>query len=102
MSHLGDDCIGEEGVEPHSGCQSDWIVGKNSHQQTAERSGKARRNERGVAIHSCIRQYRRIYEDDVGHREERRDPRERFATDRRSILLKLEIFCQCLQNTSSP
>ena len=74
VAHAAHHAEGEVGVQPHARRQGDRIVGEEGHQEAADGGGHAGRHEHRAERHLGGRQDRRIDEDDVGHRQEGRDP----------------------------
>ncbi len=83
-----DDGISEVGVEGHAGRESDRIVGPETHDQRGERGGDAGGEEDAVGRHTRFCEDARVYDDDVGHGEERGETGEKFAADGGAVFLE--------------
>ncbi len=70
--HADDHGVGEEEVVPHRRRDRDRIVREQRHQDGRERRRQTGGGEHGAEIHARRAQHRRLHEDDVGHRQKRR------------------------------
>ncbi len=91
MVHALDDAVGEKGIQPHSRCQSDGIIGVEAHDKCADGRCEAGGNEYGALVHSGVREDQWIDEYDVGHGQESRDTGDDFIADRRAVTFQVKI-----------
>ncbi len=89
---------GEEGVQPHARRHRDRPVGVERHDRRAERRGEAGRDEHRALVHAGRGEDLRVDEDDVGHRQERRDPGDHLGAHVGAVFLQLEV---ALEHSSS-
>ena len=83
--------IGEVGIQPHARRERDRIARKSSHQQAAHGRREAGRGSDSGGGHTGFVQDRRVDEDDVRHRHERRDAREKLRLPVGSQRRELEV-----------
>ena len=69
---------------PIAGATRDRVVREQRHQQRGERRRQARRGQHRAAVHPRRAQHGRLHEDDVGHRQERRDAGEHLGANGRA------------------
>ena len=97
--HAADHAEGEVGVQPHAGRQRDRVVGQEGHQEAADGRRHAGRREHRAERHARRLQDVRVDEDDVGHRQEGRDPGHDLGPDVGLVLAELEDL---LEHCCSP
>ena len=69
-AHAFDDGVGEVGVETHSRCEGEGVVGERAHEDAAEGRAEAGGGGDGGEGHAGFGEDGRVHEDDVGHRDE--------------------------------
>ena len=87
-AHPNHDAEGEVGIEPHAGGQGKGIVGVEPHHERSHRRGQRRRQRHIIRRHPGLRQNLRVDEEDVAHRQKRRDPGAHLRAGRRSEFFK--------------
>ena len=80
----GHDREREEEIVTHRRRHADRVVGEERHEQRRHGRRETGGGEHGPVIHAGLLQDRRLHEDDVGHRQERRQAGEHFGADGRS------------------
>ena len=94
VAHSQHHAVGKEGVQAHSGCLGNGVVGPKAHHETANGRRQTRRHEHGTVIHAGFRKDARVDEDDVGHRKERGDPCNHLGFYVGLLLGELEVVVQ--------
>ena len=79
MAHVQNHGVGKEGVQAHARCQGNRVVGDQAHHGRADGGGQTGRNEHSALVHAGCAEDARVDEQDVSHRQERRDAREDFS-----------------------
>lgn len=65
-------------------------IREESGQEAADRSGNAGRHEHARVIHTCLRQIRRVDEDDIRHRKEGRQTSDDLRLDCGAMFFELK------------
>ncbi len=92
--------VGEIRVQPHAGRERNRVARKRSHQNGAERRRQAGGRKHRRNGHARVLENGGIDEHDVGHRDERSDPRQDFRLPGRVQLLEFEVALQRRQGSS--
>ena len=83
--HRDDDRIGEEEVVSHRRRNRDRVVREERHQRRRQRGRQACGGQDGAEVHPRRAQDGRLYEDDIRHRQKRRDAGDHFGPNGRAI-----------------
>src|SRR5262245_27977954 len=79
--HRRNDGKCKEEVVSHGRRDSDWIIRKEGHEETPDRTDNAGCSEYGSEIHASRGKNRRLHEDDVRHRHECGEPGKDFGAE---------------------
>lgn len=90
VAHFGADGVGEERIQTHAGSLRKGNVRHEGGQEAADGGGDAGGQHDGGLIHARLGQEVGVDEDDVSHREERRQAADHFRADVGVVLFELK------------
>ena len=92
ITHAHHNTEGEEGVQTHARSLSNRVVGIQTHNETAESRCQTGRHKDGTLIHTGLRQYARVDENDVGHGQEGGQPCQQFSANTGIVFREFKQF----------
>ena len=92
--HAFDHGVGEVGIQPHTRSEGQRVVGKRSHKNAAKGRTETGSGGDGGEWHSGLTEDVRIDEDDVSHRDERREACENLSAPVGGVVGEAEVVLE--------